>query len=230
MLALRRPGGSASGYHGRERRGRGWLAAGLGAASAALVLAAHGMALPGAEPDPDAQARMAADAVARERAAGAVIAPPGEIFDGFAEDVMRALGSSGRRALVIDENPGGDPTISMELARWVHWQGITVKVLRSCMSACADIALASRDLRMAPGAVIGLHSWYLERELTGEILEPGPNEAARIWAEDQSFLGEILGPAAAKEVLRLQRETPPDDIVLLDADDLREIGIAVTVE
>jgi hypothetical protein len=105
-----------------------------------------------------------------------------------------------------------------------------VKVLRGCISACARIALASRDLRMAPGAVIGLHSWRVERGLRDEIIDVGPEQTEAIWRAEREFLDEILQPAAAAKIYRLTRETPYDDVILLDVEVLREIGIRVTVE
>jgi membrane-bound ClpP family serine protease len=173
--------------------------------------------------------RAALPGSSQDREARAVVAPE-EVYDNFAEDVIRALQRAGTRVLTIDENLGGDVDAATDLARWIHWQGVAVKVLRGCISACARIALASRDLRMAPGAVIGLHSWRVERGLRDEIIDVGPEQTEAIWRAEREFLDEILQPAAAAKIYRLTRETPYDDVILLDVEVLREIGIRVTVE
>lgn len=224
--------GDVSGHRAMRNLTAGVLGASL------IVVSALPAALGETAPSPDtsgsehvtgAGGGMAQDSKRRDRSVSSIVAP-NEVYDGFADDMIRALGYGGARVLVIEENLGGNAAEAMALGRWIYLQGTTVRILHECHSACADVALASRDLRMAPDAVIGLHSWVLRGGLRDEVIDIRPQLAEELWVEDREYLNDVLGEAAAAEIYRLMRATAHDDILLLDAKALRRIGIPVTVE
>jgi hypothetical protein len=53
---------------------------------------------------------------------------------------------------------GGDTDAGLELGKWVHQQGVTVKVLELCFSSCANyVFTAARNKIVSNFAVVGYH-------------------------------------------------------------------------
>jgi hypothetical protein len=111
-----------------------------------------------------------------------------------------------RPAILSIRSKGGVTGAGIELGRWVHAQGLTVKVMEYCFSSCANYVFPAAPRKVVSNfAVIGYHgglssmSFQLdgEQEAMLKTLPAGQREALRAKLE-QAVL-EAAAPQAAEE-------------------------------
>jgi hypothetical protein len=107
------------------------------------------------------------------------------------------------RTLVIVDSLGGSVDSAIAAANFIRSKGLTVRVERSCMSACVALFAAARRRELYPNAVLGLHQ-------SSAVVEGGDaSEVDRVYDE-------LLRQAGFSEaVLARRAKTMPDGMDLL---------------
>ncbi|KFC68499.1 peptidase [Massilia sp. LC238] len=113
-----------------------------------------------------------------------------------------------RPAILSIRSKGGVTGAGIELGRWVHAQGLTVKVMEYCFSSCANYVFPAAPRKVVSNfAVVGYHgglssmSFQLDREQEAMLktLPAGQREALR--AKLEQAVREAAAPQAAEEAL-----------------------------
>ncbi len=111
-----------------------------------------------------------------------------------------------RPAILSIRSKGGVTGAGIELGRWVHAQGLTVKVMEYCFSSCANYVFPAAPRKIVSNfAVVGYHgglssmSFQLdgEQEAMLKTLPAGQREALR--AKLEQAVREAAAPQAAEE-------------------------------
>ncbi|WP_409266336.1 hypothetical protein [Massilia sp. BHUDP2] len=111
-----------------------------------------------------------------------------------------------RPAILSIRSKGGVTGAGIELGRWVHAQGLTVKVMEYCFSSCANYVFPAAPRKVVSNfAVVGYHgglssmSFQLdgEQEAMLKTLPAGQREALR--ARLEQAVREAAAPQAAEE-------------------------------
>lgn len=109
-------------------------------------------------------------------------------------------------AILSIRSKGGITGAGIELGRWVHARGLTVKVMEYCFSSCANYVFPAAPRKLVSNfAVIGYHgglsstSFQLdgEQEAMLKTLPAGQRDALR--AKLEAALREALAPQAEEE-------------------------------
>jgi hypothetical protein len=110
--------------------------------------------------------------------------------------------------MVMISSPGGNFIAGLEIADRIHHLGLPVLVRGECLSACAFVALASRNLRLSGGGKVGVHQAY---DPAGSPDFEATRFAARLL---RSF-------GARNSAIAKMLATPPDKMAILS---LRDLG------
>lgn len=146
-----------------------------------------------------------------ESKASGVVQLSGVIGRRLAVDLESAVTPT-TRILVIADSPGGSVDSAIAAAKFIRSKGLTVRVEKSCMSACVALFAAARQRELYPNAVLGLHQ-------SSAVIEGGDASAV-----DRQYDDLLRQSGFSEAVLARRSKTLPNDMDLLlptrDADSM----------
>jgi hypothetical protein len=109
-------------------------------------------------------------------------------------------------AILSIRSKGGVTAAGMELGRWVHAQGLTVKVMEYCFSSCANYVFPAAPRKVVSNfAVIGYHgglsstSFQLDAEQEAMLKSMPENQRAAARSKFEQAVRQALAPQAEEE-------------------------------
>lgn len=147
----------------------------------------------------------------------------GYIADRFVDDLRTALDRApGIKRITID-SLGGFVDDALEAGRLLGQRGITVRVLNECASACTVFWSSAPRREMRFGARLGLHQSTFGVELPS-LWRKNAND--QLEAQTSTIL-KLAG--FNDEILKNQAITPASDMYWVDAVELFESGVQLTI-
>lgn len=161
---------------------------------------------------------------------GRVLRIEGGVGRNFARQ-LESLLAENRALQRIDITSGGGYTmIGFQAARLINRNNLTVRVKSHCASICVALWAAAFSRQLETGAVIGLHQWTAQCEvMPSPERERCRNEAQ--FATDNTIVYEawLRSAGFSPALIALQARTPPQDMAILGAAQLRSHGVDLVI-
>jgi hypothetical protein len=150
----------------------------------AFVLALAGCAGPAVKPPAEALITRTGDVVTYRGPIGA---------NSYAA-LMTVVGSAPVRTLQI-RSGGGEVGNAIDIARWVHRNGVAVVVDGACFSSCSNyIFPVGREKHIVAGGIVGWHGTIehlLYKQKTAATPDPNLDAIAAMAARERAFYAEV---------------------------------------
>jgi hypothetical protein len=157
---------------------------------------------------------------------GKVLRIDGGVGHQFARDLAGFLAEN-RSLQRIDITSGGGYTlVGFEAARLINRNNLVVRVKSHCASICVALWAAAFSRQLEPDAVIGLHQWTAQCEVMASPERERCQHDAQFATDNKTLYEAWLRSAGFDAfLLALQARTPPEDIAILNAGQLRSHGV-----
>ena len=127
----------------------------------------------------------------------------------------------------VDISSGGGYMMEgFEAARIINRHNLIVRVKSHCASICVALWAAAFSRQLEPDAVIGLHQWTAQCEVMPSPEREQCQRHAQFATQNKSTYEAWLRSAGFNPTLiALQARTPPQDMAILTAAQLRSNGV-----
>jgi hypothetical protein len=144
----------------------------------------------------------------------------------FARQLDRLLAENPSLQRIDITSGGGYTMIGFEAARIIQRRNLIVRVKSHCASICVALWAAAAQRQLEPDAVIGLHQWTAQCEVMPSPEREQCQHQAQ-FATDNTVVYEAWLRSAGFNafLLDLQARTPPEDIAVVNAQQLRANGV-----
>ncbi|KAF1710584.1 hypothetical protein CSC70_07960 [Pseudoxanthomonas kalamensis DSM 18571] len=145
----------------------------------------------------------------------------------FSADLEQALAANAFLQRIVITSGGGYAGSGLDAAGSIRRRNLTVRVRSHCASMCVGLWASAAAREMEPDAVIGLHQWRVACDVLADAEQRRECEySAQFWtAHEKSYEGWLRSAGFNDRLLQLQKQTPADQVALLNVPALRENGV-----
>lgn len=157
---------------------------------------------------------------------GTVLRIDGGVGRNFARDLAGFIADNRSLQRIDITSGGGYTVVGFEAARLINRNNLVVRVKSHCASICVALWAAAFSRQLEPDAVIGLHQWTAQCEVMASPERERCQHDAQFATDNKTLYEAWLRSAGFDAfLLALQARTPPEDIAILNAGQLRSHGV-----
>ena len=157
---------------------------------------------------------------------GTVLRIEGGVGRHFARQLAGIVAENRGLQRVDISSGGGYMMEGFEAARVINRHNLIVRVKSHCASICVALWAAAFSRQLEPDAVIGLHQWTAQCEVMPSPEREQCQRHAQFATQNKSTYEAWLRSAGFNaDLIALQARTPPQDMAILTAAQLRSNGV-----
>lgn len=157
---------------------------------------------------------------------GTVLRIEGGVGRHFARHLADLLAQNRSLQRIDITSGGGYMMEGFEAARVINRHNLIVRVKSHCASICVALWAAAFSRQLEPDAVIGLHQWTAQCEVMPSPEREQCQRHAQFATQNKSTYEAWLRSAGFNaDLIALQARTPPQDMAILTAAQLRSNGV-----